>query len=373
MRILIAPNAFKNSLNAFDASKCIELGLQRSLLDCDTEIVPLADGGDDTLDILLRILGGQRQEAVVQDPLGRNIKCQYGINGEQAFIEMASASGLRLMDSGEYDPLRASTFGTGQLIMQAIRQGAREIVIGIGGSGTVDGGTGMLAAMGAKFYDNNGNEISNDNPLIILDRIDFHKVVENCKGIKFTILCDVENPLLGPTGAAHIFGPQKGATESDVIALEQAMMKFSEIVSDWNGTDHSKTEGSGAAGGLGFALLTVLNGQMVGGAGYIIEASNFKEKLLKSDLVITGEGKLDSQSVGGKAPFMVAKLANELGKPCIALAGKIEDHEQLYDFFTSMFPIVNGPISLDEAISNANQNMIIAAQQLGNTLSINRD
>ena len=283
MHILIAPNAFKNSLDAGSAAKAIESGLQRSKLVCTCTRFPVGDGGDGTATLLIQHLNGIRTESIVQDPLGRNITASYGLvdSGKTAIIEMADASGLRLLNPNEYDPLRATTFGTGQLIVQAIEAGATKIILCIGGSATVDGATGILRALGYRFLDSDGNELSDPASLHLLT--DYIKPeTDILSNVRLIVLCDVLNPLLGKNGSAAVFGPQKGARPEDIPILEAGLSKLSALILDKNHIDIGTITHGGAAGGIAAGLYGMLDAQLENGIDYFLSVTGFEKEVIKA-------------------------------------------------------------------------------------------
>jgi len=365
LKILIAPNAFKHSLSAVEVADAIKEGLVQSGLLAEYDIVPVADGGDGTLTALNLVLRGTEQVSQVADPLGRVVEARWGISEKTAIIEMAEASGIHLLQPDELDPLQTNTFGTGQLITKALDQGASEILIGIGGSATVDGATGMLRALGVHFIDGSGQQVSEGNPLMNCREIDISRLDKRLKGVTIKVLCDVDNPLLGPNGAATVFGPQKGANKTSVEQLENAMQRYAGLMVQASGKDCREVKGGGAAGGLGFALHCLLDAEIVSGSDFIMQQADLGRKIKEANIVITGEGKLDSQSVSGKAPFKVAQLCRTHQTPCYALAGAVEYSTALQDVFTAILSVVPGPVDLESALAHAHDNIKNTACQLG--------
>src|SRR5450432_1088868 len=302
MHILIAPNAFKNSLNAVNVAAAIGEGLQESKLNCSCEYFPIGDGGDGTAALIIQKLNGAIINVEVPDALGRNIHALFGLtdNGNTAVIELADASGLRLLQPQELNPLQATTYGTGELIKHALDRGVIRIIMCIGGSATVDGGTGILQALGVRFL-NNENKILKGLPknLVDLTAIDFSGLDKRILNCELIILCDVENKLLGETGSAKIFGPQKGASEKDVQKLEAALSKLRDIALRETSKDMAAIKHGGAAGGVAAALSVFCNAQLVNGIDYFLTATAFDKALQKADLVITGEGSIDAQTLQG--------------------------------------------------------------------------
>ncbi len=368
MHILIAPNAFKNSLDADSAAKAIERGLQRSNLDSTCTRFPVGDGGDGTAALLIQQLVGIKTEAVVQDPLGRNITASFGIvdNGKTAIIEMADASGLRLLKSNEYDPLRATTFGTGQLIVHAIQAGVTKIILCIGGSATVDGATGILRALGYRFLDSAGNELSEPASLYLLT--DYIKpATDILSNVRFIVLCDVLNPLLGKNGSAAVFGPQKGARSEDIPILETGLARLQTLILEKNHIDIGTITHGGAAGGIAAGLYGMLDAQLENGIDYFLSVTGFENEVIKASLVITGEGSLDRQTLEGKAPAGVAKKAKEFNIPVIGFGGKVPDipDEELNYYFDRMICINEPFTALDDALRNTEPNLERTAYRLG--------
>ena len=342
MRILIAPNAFKHSLTAEEVASAISSGFQESRLDCVCECFPIGDGGDGTAELIIKKNHGEIVNVEVSDPLGRKIIASFGLieEGKTAVIEMANASGLRLLGSHELNPLRATSTGTGEQMKIALSKGARRIIIGMGGSATVDGASGMLKALGVRFLDRDGFELKNlPEDLIELASIDLSGIDERMMEAEVVVLCDVDNLLLGDKGAAAMFGPQKGASAEDVSVLDKALAKFSEVAFQHTGRNMSSVNYGGTAGGASAGLYACLNAKLVNGIEHFLQLTDFDSALENADLVITGEGSIDEQTLQGKGPFGVAYRAKLKNKPVIALAGKVplEKNEPLlvvrdYDF-----------------------------------------
>lgn len=376
MHLLIAPNAFKNSLDAASAAHAIEKGFRQSRLPCTTKIFPVADGGDGTADLLIQYINDTRVEMKVQNPLGKIIPASFGMSekNKTAVIELAVASGLQLLHPQEYDPLHATTYGTGELILAAINKGAKQILLCVGGSATVDGGTGILRALGFRFIDANGNEII--YPASLKNIQDYFlpigkKFIEKTEII---ILCDVVNPLLGDFGAAPVFGPQKGATEKDILMLEKGLKSFSKVVFKKTGKDIAAMQHGGAAGGVAAGLYGLIDAKLVNGSDYFLSITGFEEELKKASLVITGEGSIDRQTLQGKAPFGVAKKAKEFYIPVVCLAGKIPDKtdEELNYYFKKLININQPGTSLENALLNTYTNLEQAAYNLGEAIFLGK-
>lgn len=374
MHILIAPNAFKNSLDAPTAAEAIREGLEQSKLKCACECFPVGDGGDGTALLLIRKCGGKVVPAKVHDPLGRKIRAGFGLidNGTTAVIELADASGLRLLRREEYNPLRASTFGTGELIRRALDKGVSKIIIGIGGSATVDGGTGILRALGVRFLDANGKALANlPTDLARLKSIDPSDLDQRLRRCTLTVLCDVETTLLGKEGAAKVFGPQKGATGSVVKKLETALTTFRHAVLRRTGKDPATLKRGGAAGGVAAGLWSLLNARLANGIDHFLEVTGFDESLAKADLVITGEGRMDAQTLHGKGPFGVAVRAKKKKIPVIVLAGRVAPEAQvpLRKYFAELLAINDASVGLDKALRNTARDLRRTAKELGDRLA----
>ena len=377
MNILIAPNAFKNSLDAARVAEAISKGLQQSTLSCTIDCFPVGDGGDGTAALLIQHFNGKRLEATVHDPLGRKIMAPFGIidQNQTAVIELADASGLRLLRPEEYDPVHASTYGTGELIKQALDQQVKKIILCIGGSATVDAATGIMQALGVKFYDHKGDELLNlPASLINLYRIDLSGIDKRLQHTELIVLCDVENRILGSNGAAATFGPQKGASEKDVQQLENALARFRDVVFDKTGKDMAAVKYGGAAGGVAAGLYTLMEAKLVNGIDYFLDLTGFDAALHQADLVITGEGSIDTQTLQGKAPFGVAKRAKQKSIPVIGLAGKVPllPDEALQQYFDVLLSINHEALDLTTAMQQTYDNLTRTAQNLGEILNLKK-
>ncbi len=377
MHILIAPNAFKNSLDAIQVAAAIEQGLKLSRLECTTECFPIADGGDGTGSLIIESCKGKIIKKEVHDPLGRKIKSSFCLidNGRTAVIEMADASGLRLLNQNDLNPLKASSYGTGELIKFALDRGVNRIIIAMGGSATVDGGCGILSALGIKFLDDAGNRLlAVPEDLINMAKVDTSELDHRIFDCEVVILCDVNNMLLGPGGAANVFGPQKGATIEDVPVLENFLKNFAEISLKQSGKNMAEIKYGGAAGGATAGLYTWLNAKLVNGIDYFLSLTQFEEALKRSDLVITGEGSIDRQTLQGKGPYGVAVKAKEKGIPVIGLAGKIplEQDDDLNQYFDALFSINNEPMDIETAMNNTKENLVRMAISIGNLVALKK-
>ena len=377
MHILIAPNSFKNSLDASACAEAIEQGLLQSRLNCTCTCFPVGDGGDGTAALLIKKWNGRNITAAVHDPLQRKIKASFGFVDatKTAIIEMADASGMKLLKNNELNPLYATSFGTGELIKEALNAGAKKIILCIGGSATVDGGIGILQALGFCFYDDNKNELKDLpvdlNNLSMIDDSNADKRIFKCE---FIILCDVENYLLGETGAAKIFGPQKGANPNDVIKLESSLIKLRDISFKQTGIDMNAIKHGGAAGGVAAGLCVYLKAKLVNGIDYFLDATGFDAALQDADILITGEGSIDAQTLQGKAPYGVAKRAKEKKIPVIGLAGKVplQQNSELNQFFDVLLSINNEP-DINVALLTTKDNLTRTANALGDLLALNKD
>lgn len=355
LRIVIAPDSFKGSLSAVEVCRVIKEAIIEVAPAADVTELPLADGGEGTLDCLVVATGGVKRVVRVSDPLGRPITAHYGVlgDGEVAVIELAQASGLSQLIREEYNPLVTSTFGTGQLLKAALDDGYRNFIIGLGGSATNDAGMGLLKALGMKFYDSYGAELADGGAALenlhTMDDSALHPALAECT---FIVASDVDNPLTGAQGASFVFGPQKGATADMVRELDEALTHVAQIVKDQYGIDLHALVGGGAAGGVGATVQAFLRAEYKSGINVVMEAMGAREVIQQADLVFTGEGKLDVQTLSGKVIAGVATYANTHFVPVIALAGSVElSTEQLKQIgITAAFSIVPGPCDLEEAL-----------------------
>jgi glycerate kinase len=374
MHILIAPNAFKNSLDATEAAAAIEQGLKISRLDCTTACFPIADGGDGTCNLIIKTCKGAIVSKEVHDPLGRKINASFGLidKGKTAVIEMADASGLRLLKKDELDPLRASSYGTGELIKFALDEGASKIILAMGGSATVDGGCGILSALGASFLNEKFDRLrAIPGDLINMAHVDISALDKRIFDCGLVILCDVDNVLLGPHGAAYVFGPQKGATPQAVNLLDNFLKNFAAISAGQTGINMANIKHSGTAGGAAAGLHTWLNAKLVKGIEYFLSLTNFDEALAGSDLLITGEGSIDRQTLQGKGPYGVALRAKNRSIPAIGVAGSVplEQDNELQQYFDVLVSINNEPVDLAAAMKNTRENLIRTARGIGDLLA----
>ena len=358
MNIVIAPDSFKDCLSAADVAKYLAKGIERVNRDANIRMVPLADGGEGFVQTMISAIGGKTPSLTVSDPLGRGIPGFYGIlnDGRTAVIEMAAASGIEHLSKEERNPLLTSTYGTGELMKDAMAKGCRKIIIGIGGSATNDGGAGMARALGYRFLDKDDKELMQGGGFLDqLVRIDVEGVTPLIKETEIWVACDVTNPLIGKHGASSIYGPQKGATPDMVEVLDQNLTHLAEIIKKDLGIDVSGLSGGGAAGGLGAGLVAFAGGELQPGFDIVKEQTQLDAEIKQADFVITGEGKIDAQTKHGKTPWGVAQIARKYNKPLIAVAGLLGDgYRELYDEgFTSIFALPNGPVTLEDSIRNA--------------------
>ena len=379
MKVVAAIDSFKGSMTSLEVAAAFEKGVKKVYKDAEFIKIPLADGGEGTVKALIDNLDGKMVNIKVKDPLMRDIDSFYGISGDgkTAVIEMAAASGLPLLSPDERNPLKATTFGTGELIKDALEKGCREFIIGIGGSATNDAGTGMLSALGYIFLDENGNELEpNGENLINIKSFKDDKVMKEVSEAKFLIACDVDNPFYGTNGAAHVYGKQKGATSDIIKILDDGMRNFSNVIEKIKKTDISNISGSGAAGGLGGAFTAFFNSELKPGIDIITEKIELENKINGSDYVITGEGRIDFQSAMGKTPSGVAKLAKKYGIPVIAIGGSVDDEiGDIYDCgITAAFSIIDSPMTLNEAMDTENAQRLVekTAEQIFRLIKQNK-
>lgn len=369
MKIVIAPDSFKESLTALEVAQAIENGFKKIYPNADYVKVPMADGGEGTVQSLADALQGKLISVEVTAPLGNKTQAEFAISGDGkiAIIEMAAASGLHLVPIEKRNPYYTTSYGTGELINAALDLGVSQIILGIGGSATNDGGVGMLQALGIKFKDAQGKEIGLGGlALQQIAHIDTAHLDQRLTQVQFNVACDVNNPLYGEKGASATFGPQKGATPEMVQQLDQALLHFSRIVERDCGKRIAERPGSGAAGGMGGGLLLLPQVQLKSGVQIVIDTVNLAEIIKDADLVITGEGRMDSQTIHGKTPIGVAKTAKLANKPVIAITGCLrEDYEVVYEHgIDAVFPIIRQLDSLPEILAQGRQNLESTAQNI---------
>jgi glycerate kinase len=375
MRILIAPDKFKGSLSARQVAENIALGVRDVIPDAQIEIAPVADGGEGTAEVICKARGGEWVTCHAHGPLGNPIEARYVWLSENAsaVIEMSEAAGLRALKDGVRDVLRANTFGVGEMLLDGAKRGAREIIVGVGGSVTNDGGFGMARALGFRFFDQQDNEIEKTVDLISVVRIEAPVAAgvsparqpASASGgplqIRIAAACDVKNPLLGENGATRTFGPQKGATPDELEILERTLTRLADTVTRELGCDFRSNPGAGAAGGLGFGLMSFCSGELRPGFDVVADAVELHEKIRSADVVITGEGKLDRQTLEGKAPAGVARLARKFGKRVFAVVGRAAPDQHVRDTF-------DGVYELGGSIPQARELLRERARELGSTL-----
>lgn len=357
-KIVIAPDSFKGSLSSTEAAQAMARGVQRALPEAELVLLPLSDGGEGLVESLVTASGGELLEYEVTGPLGTPVTAQMGLmgGGRTAVIEMAQASGLVLVPEAERNPLVTTTFGTGELIAKALDLGCDHLIIGIGGSATNDGGMGMAQALGVRFYDADGELLgAGGGELARLDRIDCSRLDPRLADVRIEVACDVNNPLTGPQGASHVYGPQKGATPEMVEFLDAALARYDRILQRDLGQDVGRVPGAGAAGGLGAGLMAILGGKLVSGIELVLNVLDFEAKAGGADLVITGEGKFDGQSAYGKVPMGVARRSRALGVPCVVIAGTVLPSADILhgEGVAAYFSILNRPMTLQEAMEGA--------------------
>ena len=368
-KILISPQEFKESLTGLEVANAIQEGINKADSKIKTNLVPVADGGDGTLQTMVDVTGGKIITETVRDPLGRNIDSVWGKLGDDnsAVIEMAKASGLALLNENEKSATLTSTYGTGQLFKFALDQGIDNFIIGIGGSATNDGGAGFVSALGAKLYDENGKEVeSNGISLSSIRDIDMSNFDKRVKNTSVRVACDVTNPLCGDEGASAIFGPQKGANPEEVNLLDKNLLHWASLIKDQLGKDILNVPGAGAAGGLGAGLMAFTDAELSIGANIVLDSLNYDEHLRDVDLVIVGEGSTDKSTQFNKSPVAVAMRAKKLGIPVICLSGSIgEGYSESRDLgISSFFSIVSGPTELKYAIENAHELIVKSTEEI---------
>src|SRR5438132_2813897 len=376
MRIVIAPNAFKGSLSALDAAEAIAEGVRVAAADADLVLVPIADGGDGTVDALVAATQGERRTLRVRGPLDDSVDAEYGLidAGSSAVIEMAKAAGLALVPQDKRDPRVTTTYGVGELLQQAYEGGARHFIVGIGGSATNDGGAGMAQALGYHLLDAQGHELPPGGlALQNLARIHVGGVHANWNDAQVDVACDVTNPMTGPSGASAVYGPQKGATPEMVAELDAALKHFAEVIRRDLGVDVESLPGAGAAGGLGAGLVAFTGARLRPGAEMVLEALKLDDRIKGADLVITGEGRLDSQTARfGKGPAAVARHARKAGIPVVGLAGGIADEAELRPLFDGLEATVVEACSLEDAIAQARPLLVRATTRAMRLLQTGR-
>jgi len=391
MKILIVPDKFKGALNARQVAESIAKGLRDVLANADIEIMPMADGGEGTVEAICDARGGSWLQCEAHDPLGREIDARYGwIEDEKvAVMEMSEAAGMRRLAESERNPVRANTFGVGEMILDAARHGAREIILGLGGSATNDGGFGMARALGFRFFSGQDELSGAVTELQKLMRIvapspgasrpplpkgedrgegESSSVVHPLSQTTIIAAVDVRNPLLGENGATRVFGPQKGASENEIDILERALTRLADVVTEEFGFDYRDEPGTGAAGGLGFGLMSFCGARIRPGFEVVAEAADLESKMTNVDLVVTGEGSLDGQTLEGKTPAGIARLARKLGKPVFAVAGRTDGNREVRELFDGVYVLGQPGMSENEKMKRATELLREKAQELAKSL-----
>ena len=366
-KIIVASDSFKGCLTSLEIAKAATVGIHKALPTCEVLGVPVADGGEGTMEALVDAMQGRFVSCDVHDPLMNTIKVKYGIlgDGRTAVIEMAIASGLPLVPVEKRNPMLTTTFGTGELIKDALQRGCRRFLIGIGGSATNDAGTGMLQAIGFRFFDNDGNELGKGGQILEhIARIDTENVMPELHESVFTVACDVNNPFSGLNGAAHVYARQKGADDAMIIELDKGLKHVASVISTQMGKEINDFPGAGAAGGLGGGFMAFLQATLKPGIRMVLEALDFNRLIQNADLIITGEGKIDRQTGMGKTPSGVLEAGKRQNIPVIAIGGSVEETEALMQQgFLSVLPIQPGPVSLEKAMDKS-----FAASQIERTV-----
>ncbi len=375
MKIAIVCDSFKESLAPLEVAAEIKAGFSRVFPHADYLCLPMADGGEGTVEALVQGTGGELVHCSVTGPLGTPVQAFFGISGDgrTAIIEMAAAAGLPLLNVEERDPLRTTTYGVGQLVLAALERGCSHVILGLGGSATNDGGAGFAQALGARFLDRAGQELPPGGAALArLERIDLSGMDERLSSLTLEGACDVTSPLTGPQGASHVFGPQKGANQEDVVRLDEALTHYAHILSEQCGKDIATVPGAGAAGGLGAGLLAFTGARLRPGVEIVSDQLRLAERFADVDLVITGEGRMDGQSAQGKAPMGVAQMAKAQGKPVIAIVGSTGDGvDKMYQVgIDAFFDTVPRPEALSDVLAQARENIRRTARNVAATLKM---
>jgi glycerate kinase len=367
MRYLVAPDKFKGTLSGADVAEIIGSAIQSVDRSAEIELLPIADGGEGTAALLAHHSNAQRKTIETIDPCGRPIEAEYFVQGSEAILEMSAASGLWRVETANRTPLEFNTYGTGIILWYLVESGLQRILIGLGGSATVDAGLGMAAALGYRFEDLRGQPVDPIPSRFAEIRRVIPPIIERFPEV--IGLADVENPLTGPEGAIHVYGPQKGLSMAEVMRLDVELLALVKRLQESLGFDYSDTVSSGAAGGFGYGIQTFLRGKLVSGFQVVAERLRLTERIAKTDLVITGEGKIDSQSVQGKGPIGVAKIARSLDKPVWAIAGLIEDREIISPYFHKLAGLVSGGTSIEDALAEPRKLLYQRTRELVSGLS----
>ncbi|WP_072281680.1 glycerate kinase [Rappaport israeli] len=369
MNILIAPDSFKESLSALEVAQAIATGFKKVFPDAQYQLLPMADGGEGTVQSIIDATQGKRIYNTVTDPLGNPTQAFWGITGDgkSAIIEIAQASGLHLVPNAQRNPLITTSYGTGELIKAALDEGVQHIILGIGGSATNDAGVGLLQALGAQFFDEQNQKLDYGGAALTkLSRINLGKLHPRLQQVHIDVACDVNNPLCGAQGASAIFAPQKGATEAQVKQLDRALLHFAQKVQQQFNIDIQTPKGAGAAGGMGSGLLLLPHATLKSGVTIVAEALNLAKKISQADLIITGEGRMDAQSIQGKTPIGVAQIAKTAGKPVIAIVGSLRaDYSAVYKHgIDAVFPIITQIDTPENTLQQAHNNLKSSAENI---------
>ncbi len=374
MKVVIALDSFKGSLSSIMAGNTVKRAFENVFSNGESIVFPISDGGEGTVESIVKAMNGEIIRLNVTGPLGFKINSFYGIvNNKTAVIEIAAAAGLTLVPEQKRNPMNTTTYGVGELIIDAVKRGIKDFVIGLGGSATNDGGIGMLSALGVKFIDKNSNicGIFGKN-IFDIKNIDISSILNEIKQCNFTVACDVDNPLCGERGASAVFAPQKGADNDMVLNMDKAMFEYAKMSESIIGEDFKNIEGAGAAGGLGFALVAYLNAKIVSGIDVVIKTLDIEKHIKSADVVVTGEGRLDYQTVMGKAPGGVAKIAKKYNVPVIALSGCVGNGAKQCNKsgIDAFFPILREALPLEEAMKSdiAENNLYDTAVQVFNII-----
>ncbi|MFN3988271.1 MAG: glycerate kinase [Rhodocyclaceae bacterium] len=375
MKIVIAPDSYKESLSALEVAEAVARGFRAVFPDAIYRLLPVADGGEGTVEAMVAATGGHRRAVQVTGPLGETVEAGYGVTGDgaTAIVEMAAASGLGLVPPARRDPCVTTSRGTGELILAVLDAGIRHLIVGIGGSATNDAGAGMLQALGVRLLDEAGEVLAPGGAALArLARIDTTGLDPRLAACRIEVACDVDNPLLGPTGASAVFGPQKGATPRMVEVLDAALARFAQIVERDMGVAVAGRAGAGAAGGMGAALMAFTGASLRPGIDIVVEAVGLAKEVADADLVITGEGRMDAQTAHGKTPVGVARVAQRHGKPVIGIAGSLGPGVEALSAhgINAVFSVLSKPCTLEEALREAALNVEAAARQVAATLAL---
>ena len=375
MKVVVAIDSFKGCMSSLEAGNCIREAVEDTGYVSDIKVFPLADGGEGTVEALMSCMHGKEIEVEVTGPLGEKVSSYYGVLEEEklAVMEMANVAGITMVADRSKNPMNTTTYGVGEMILDAANRGCREFIIGIGGSATNDGGLGMLTALGVEFYNKEGKKAGIfGRDVMRVDRVDTSHLAEVLKECHFTIMCDVTNPLCGEMGSSAIYGPQKGATAKTIVQMDEGLKQYAEVIRRDTGKDFANAEGAGAAGGLGFAFLTFLNTTMSAGISYILDKLGLDEEMKDADNVITGEGKLDAQTAMGKAPAGVAAMAKKHGALVLGFTGATSEDAEACNKagMDAYFSICRGPMSMEEAMDKetARQNIHMTVKQVFNLI-----